>query len=129
MGCARVVSERISSLSRLVILFALQFGDRFVTGQADIPKSGPAAIENSNDRHAAVTVLDRSGLEHAQLDQPALLPAARVSTLATACRMLTTLAPRRLGAATGRSGTDHRRSLSPGSFPVLTQRQELVMNI
>jgi len=87
------VSERISSLSRLVILLALQFGDRFVTRQADIPKSGPAAIENSNDRHAAVTVLDPSGLEHAQLDQPALFPAARVSTLATACRMLTTLAP------------------------------------
>jgi len=36
----------------VVVLFALQFGDRFVTEQADIPKSGLAAIENSNDRHA-----------------------------------------------------------------------------
>jgi hypothetical protein len=50
-----------------VVQFALQFGDRFVSGPADIPKSGLAAIENSNDRHAAVTVLDRSGLEHARL--------------------------------------------------------------
>jgi hypothetical protein len=50
-----------------VVLFALQFGDRLVTGQADIRKSGLAAIEKSNDRHATVTVLDRSGLEYDRL--------------------------------------------------------------